>query len=47
MEAHLNLIEQVCISTINKLGLRSGLLEKHNGQDREKKGLDDLIGEKF
>uniref|UniRef100_UPI000A910FB2 YadA-like family protein n=1 Tax=Histophilus somni TaxID=731 RepID=UPI000A910FB2 len=28
-------------------GLRSGLLEKHNGNDSERKGLDDLIGENF
>ncbi|QEH10548.1 hypothetical protein E4M08_01195 [Histophilus somni] len=29
------------------IGLKSGLLEKHNGKDQERKGLDDLIGENF
>ncbi|WP_249963348.1 YadA-like family protein [Histophilus somni] len=28
-------------------GLRSGLLEKHTGNDSERKGLDDLIGKNF
>ncbi|THA21438.1 hypothetical protein E5361_05595, partial [Histophilus somni] len=28
-------------------GLRSGLLEKHNGNDSERKGLDYLIGDEF